>query len=88
MRWEVVGLEISRIGINRIEVKTVGELIDELITTSNRIYHLVDEAVMNENGDAALQAQKLNVRRNKLIIAINGVLNVDNIESKVFLKED
>ena len=67
-----------------VEVKTIGELIDGLITTSNKIYHLIDRAVVENDGDACLQVQALNIRRNEFIRAINDVIGKGNIDPKVF----
>ena len=66
-----------------VERKTIGELIDELITTSMKIYHLVD-AAMEGDGEAAVQAQRLNKRRNALMMAINNRLDSENIAERVY----
>ncbi len=70
-----------------VEVKTIGELIDELVTTSNKIYHLIDQAMANNDGGASLKAQEFNIRRNALIRAINDALGTDNIGAKVIAKD-
>ena len=70
-----------------VERKTIGELIDELITTSNKIYHLLDKAVCESDGQAAVDAQHLNARRVALVQAINHRLDSDNIVGKVFVGE-
>ncbi len=58
-----------------MEVKSIGTLIDELITTSMKCWY-AQETVMNDTditkvAAAAKQAQQLNARRNKLIRAID-----------------
>lgn len=62
-----------------IENKTVGMIIDELITTDLKLWYK-QETVMNPNStkeevaDAAIEAQKLNKRRNALIQAIDRLI--------------
>jgi hypothetical protein len=62
-----------------IERKSLGLLIDELITTSNKLWHLQDKIEENsditdaEVSDAFRKIQTLNVRRNKLINAIDRI---------------
>jgi hypothetical protein len=62
--------------MNDIRRKTVGELIDQLITASLHCWHK-QEIVMDPNTDketaglAAIELQKANARRTKLIQAIN-----------------
>lgn len=58
--------------------KTLGELIDELITLNIKIYMAIDqETVAHQEGDMALAGQigqkvlALNARRGKYINAIN-----------------
>ena len=58
-----------------ISRKSVGTLVDELITTSMKCWHM-QNLVMEEEEDrvvaaAAKSAQKLNARRNLLIRAID-----------------
>lgn len=65
-----------------IERKSVGFLIDELITTSNKMWHLQDaieeEGVTDEFiAEAFRKIQKLNVRRNKLINAIDELVDLE-----------
>lgn len=52
--------------------KSLAELIDELITTSNKIYHLIDKVYEDKHSreDAKL-IQDLNKKRSKLMSAIN-----------------
>lgn len=56
-----------------IEIKTVGELIDDLITTNLKCYNA------QENGPTRdlEKAQKLNKRRCQLIVAIDKILQPD-----------
>ena len=68
-----------------IAIKTLGMLIDELITTNMKCW-FAQETVMRESdpvkvSTAAKQAQQLNARRNQLIRAIDerigeGILTV------------
>lgn len=57
-----------------VGTKSVGELLDDLITTNMKIYHLLDLAMTSEDAEAALKANKLNARRNELIRAIDSRL--------------
>ena len=68
-----------------VEVKTIGELIDELIIANIKIWHLVDGAG-DGDGDAAIGAQKINQKRTSLIRAINRRLEPDrpNVDEKVY----
>lgn len=66
-----------------ISKKSIGFMIDELITTSMKCWH-AQEAVMNSSTDmeianAAKNAQELNARRNALIRAIDYRLGEHNI---------
>lgn len=59
-----------------IETKTIGELIDGLITASLGCWHAQDEiarpgATESEIARASLRAQKLNKRRCELVAAID-----------------
>lgn len=52
--------------------KTLAELIDELITTSNKIWHLIDTVYENKHTKKdAKKIQDLNKYRAKLMTAIN-----------------
>lgn len=66
-----------------ISRKSIGTLVDELITTSMKCWHM-QELVMEESEDrivaaAAKSAQKLNARRNLLINAIDERFDEANI---------
>jgi hypothetical protein len=61
-----------------VEIKSVGQLIDELIVANIRIWHLVDEANAG-NGKAAVKAQQVNKQRSALIRAIDGRLEPEAI---------
>lgn len=68
---------------NNIELKSIGTLIDELITTDIKCW-FAQETVMNETdvikvSEAAKQAQLTNARRNKLIRAIDERLGDNSI---------
>lgn len=59
-----------------IETKTIGELIDQLITTSLGCWHAQDDvcrpgATDAEVSTAAKKAQRLNKRRCELVAAID-----------------
>lgn len=59
-----------------VELKSIGFLIDELMTTSNKIWHMQDSMVdmslpPEQRAQFALNIQILNTRRNKLIAAID-----------------
>lgn len=62
-----------------VETKSVGFLIDELITTNLKCY-MAQEGIQNKNLsvekrlEAAINAQQLNKRRNELIRAIDTIL--------------
>jgi len=60
--------------MEEVELKSTGELIGELITSSIKIYHLVDKALAGDNF-AGMQAQRENGNRSALIRAINGRLD-------------
>jgi hypothetical protein len=62
--------------------KSIGIMIDDLITTSMKMWHLQDDVEFNNPTDAEVAAafkkiQGLNVRRNKLINAIDEIINPD-----------
>lgn len=64
-----------------IEIKSTGELIDSLITTSLKcwfaqedLHRLYKANKKSEAAEAAIKAQQMNARRNKLIRAINSRL--------------
>lgn len=69
----------------KAEIKTTGQLIDELITVSQRIYHLIDKAIEGTaSGQEATRIQELNNRRNELIRAIDRRLGDQDIGGKVY----
>lgn len=52
--------------------KTIGQLIDELSVTNNKIFYLVDKVQKNEHTkEDAKKIQDLNAYRSKLMSAIN-----------------
>lgn len=56
--------------------KTIGELIDELGITNNKIFYLVDKVQKNEHTrEDAKKIQDLNSYRSKLMSAINEYFN-------------
>ena len=74
-----------------IEIKSIGFILDELCTTSNRCWH-AQEDIMNLNLsvekrlDAAIRAQESNNKRNQLIRAIDKRLGEGNLspDSKTY----
>ena len=62
--------------MEQVELKTVAELIDELIIVNLKIWYLVDKSYGGD-GEAAVEAQHLNSRRNALKRAITGRLEPD-----------
>lgn len=66
-----------------IRNKSVGVLVDELITTSMKCWaaqeRLLSGADDHEVAEAARDAQQLNARRNRLIRAIDEALGQDSI---------
>jgi hypothetical protein len=62
-----------------IETRTLGELIDLLITASNRAWHAQDEIMNTSLPDekrfqASLRAHEANFRRNQLIRSIDAMV--------------
>jgi len=67
-----------------IETKTIGELIDGLITTSLAIWHLIDKVVAGTATlEEAQQVQLSNQVRSELISAINKRLGERSITRKI-----
>lgn len=70
---------------SKIEIKTTGQLLDELITVSQRIYHLIDKAIEGTaSGQDATRIQDLNNRRNELIRALDARFGDPDIGGKVY----
>lgn len=68
-----------------IEIKTIGELHDQLITTSLKIWHLVDKAVAGTATSAEAKViQDLNQTRSELIAAINRRSGERVLDRKVY----
>ncbi len=69
--------------MEQVEIKTIGQLIDELSIINLKIWHKVEAGQKGDN-TAAVAAQRLNITRNALIRAINGRLAPDmpNIAEK------
>ena len=78
-----------------ISVKTIGQLIDELITTDLRCW-FAQEDIMNEalptekRLEGAINAQKQNAKRTELIRAIDIKLGEGNFSNvtKTYFKEE
>lgn len=67
-----------------VERKTIGELIDQLVTTDIRTWNAQDDLMdkslsEKERLDAAILAQKSNARRTQLMKAIDEVLGDGDI---------
>ena len=68
-----------------IEIKTIGQLIDELITTNLRIWHLIDKAIAGTVTSEEAQAiQQFNQQRTELVRAINKRFGERDIGGKVY----
>lgn len=68
-----------------IEMKTIGELIDQLIIENSKVWHLIDRVMGDEvSTDDARAVQIHNARRNELIRAINRRLDDRDIGGKVY----
>ena len=66
-----------------VEIKTIGQLIDELIIENQKIWHLIDE--VKEDGDTFLQyqIQKHNDIRRSLVRALDKRLGERDIGGRV-----
>ena len=64
--------------MEQIELKTIGELIDELSIINIRIWHKVDQGLSGDD-HAIVEAQQFTSRRNALIRAINRRLEPDGM---------
>ncbi len=68
-----------------VEIKTVAQLLDELITCALRIWHLVDRVNAGDSTPGTAQTvQALNNRRHELMRAIDRRLGQQDIGPKVF----
>jgi hypothetical protein len=69
-----------------IETKSFGMMLDELLTVSQKLFHL-QEIVMDENAtdkevaDNFRKIQTLNVRRNLLINAIDKIIDENSFST-------
>lgn len=68
--------------MEQIELKTIGELIDELTIINIRIWHKIDQGLAGDN-HAAVEAQQFNSRRSALMRAINGRLEPGGMQIPV-----
>jgi len=66
-----------------VEIKTIGQLIDELIIENQKVWHLIDE--VKEDGDTYLQyqIQKHNDIRRSLVRALDKRLGERDIGGRV-----
>ena len=68
-----------------IEIKTIGQLLDELVTVNQKIWHLIDRVEAGMASVAEAQAvQKWNARRNELVRAIDRRLGDTDIGEKIY----
>lgn len=68
-----------------IEIKTTGQLIDELIVANIRIWHLIDLAIAGTITPEEAQAiQRVNRQRNELVRAIDRRFGERDIGGKVY----
>lgn len=67
------------------EIKTIGELIDQLVILNLKIWHNVDKGYAGD-GEAAIEAQRLNHTRGNIIRAINRRLepNMPELAGKIY----
>lgn len=70
-----------------IKEKSIAELLDSLITVSQKCWHsqekIMDETLSDHDRlEAAIKAQKMNDLRTQLMIAINEVLGQDSVLSE------
>jgi len=72
-----------------IEVKTIGQLIDELIIANLKVWHLIDR-VMDGTAtiDDARAVQQFNQQRSELVRAIDRRLGEPDIGGKVYAHSD
>lgn len=68
-----------------IEIKTLGQLIDELVIANLKIWHLIDR-VMDGSGtlEDAQEVQSFNSQRSELVRAIDRQLGERDIGGKVY----
>ena len=68
-----------------IDIKTIGQLIDELVIANLKVWHLIDK-VMDGTAtpDEAKAVQQYNAQRNELVRAIDRRLGERDIGSKVY----
>lgn len=68
-----------------VEVKTIGQLIDELVVVNLKIWHLIDR-VMDGTGsiEDARVVQEFNSQRSDLVRAIDRLLGERDIGGKVY----
>lgn len=72
-----------------VEIKTIGQLIDELITESAKTWHLIDKVVDGTaTFEEAQQVQVHNAKRNALVRAIDRRLGEPDIGGKVYGNSD
>lgn len=68
-----------------VEIKTTGQLIDELIIANLKIWHLIDKVMAGTATVAEAQAvQQHNATRNELIRALDRRLGARDIGGKVY----
>jgi len=68
-----------------IDIKTIGQLIDELVIANLKVWHLIDKVMMDTaTPDEAKAVQRYNMQRNELVRAIDRRLGERDIGGKVY----
>ncbi len=75
--------------MDKVLMKTPGEIIDQLITTNLKIWHFMeietDETkTMEERFEAGQIVIKLNKKRNELISGLNNLLGIEDFNIKTY----
>lgn len=68
-----------------IDMKTTGQLIDELIIMNQRIWVLIDKVIAGvATPEEAQNVQKYNAKRNEYVRAIDAHLGGEDIGAKIY----
>lgn len=72
-----------------IEIKTMGQLVDELIIANLKVWHLIDRVMEGTATiDDAQAVQQFNQQRSELVRAIDRRLGERDIGGKVYALSD